>query len=396
MVEGSGRALDLRATADLAVKLTQEFVRVPTMNPPGSESALAQLVMSRARELGIAGEIREVENGRDNVILTVPGTGDAHTVLYCGHLDTVPLGNVPWSFEPLDGGIVSGRILGRGSSDMKGGLAAMLAGMAALNAADVPLPGDLVLAAVIGEEVDCAGSAAFLASGGMADVGALVISEPTNMDVVIAHKGAVRLTVTAYGRAAHSSTPHLGVNAISAMTHFVQRLDDVRLGSLPHSLLGYPTISVNTITGGVRPNIVADVCAVGVDVRTLPGQRADVVISALRNVADDLESEIPGLRLELTTTQDVAAVETPADSALVQTALSTASEVTGEQPNVRGLALFSDASVLQPASLVPTILYGPGDEALAHQVDEYVDVDKVAAAAQVFARLPGRYFEGVR
>ena len=287
--------------------------------------------------------------------------------------------------------LADGRILGRGASDMKGGLAAMLAGMAALRTAGVTLPGDLVLAAVVGEEVDCLGSLSYLDAGGMRNVSALIVAEPTNLDVVIAHKGAVRLRVTVQGRASHSAMPHLGLNAISCMASFIQRLQGVRLAAHAHPLLSAPTVSVNTIQGGVRPNIVADQCTAGIDVRTLPGQRAGTVVAALRAVADEVQAEVPGAVIEIVADQDVAAVETAADDRLVRAALAAAGRATGQPTATRGLPLFSDASVLQPPTGVPAILFGPGDERVAHQADEYVDAAKVASAAGFFAMLPLQY-----
>ena len=374
--------------ADLAVALTREFIRMPTMNPPGSEAALAQMIVERGTELGLAGTLQAIADGRANAVLTLPGAPGGDALLYCGHLDTVQLGEAHWSRDPLSAEVLDGRIHGRGASDMKGGLAAMLAGMAALRAADVRLPGDVVLAAVVGEEVNCLGSQAFLSSGGMDGVGALVIAEPTNLDVVIAHKGAVRLRVTVHGRASHSAMPHLGLNAITHMLDFIQRLQHVRLGQEHHPLLGAPTVSVNTIEGGMRPNIVADRCTAGIDIRTLPGQRAAAVVAALESVADEVRAADPAIIVEIVTDQDVAAVETPAGQALVRAAVVAAERVTGHATRTRGLPLFSDGSILQPPTGIPTILFGPGDESVAHQVDENVDIAKVVKAAEVFAALP--------
>lgn len=377
-----------KTSAGLAVELTRDFIRIPTTNPPGSEAALARMIVERGAELGLAGELQFVVDDRPNAVLTLPGDAGARQLLYCGHLDTVQVGETRWSWDPFCADILEGRIAGRGASDMKGGLAAMIAGMAALRAARIRPPGDVVLAAVVGEEVDCLGSRAFLDAGGMDDVGALVIGEPTNLDVVIAHKGAVRIQVTVHGRASHSAMPHLGVNAITYMLDFIRRLPEVQLGGGSHPLLGAPTVSVNMIQGGVRPNIVADRCSANVEIRTLPGQRTADIVAALESAADEVRAADPALVVEIVTDQEVAGVETPADDRLVRVALEAAERVTGHPATTRGIPIFSDGSVLQPPTGVPTILFGPGDERTAHQVDEYVEISNVVTAAEVFATLP--------
>ncbi|MFN0074743.1 MAG: M20 family metallopeptidase, partial [Chloroflexota bacterium] len=262
-------ALDSIDDAQL-VALTRELIQVDSINPPGNEQAVAELLAARAREWGLQAEIRDVAPGRPNVVIKLAGTGAAPTLLYLGHLDTVPPGEVPWIYPPLSGELADGRIWGRGAADMKGGLAAMLVAMATLKRAGVALPGDLVLVAVVGEEVDCAGSKHFLADHGMDNVGWLVISEPTAMDFVVAHRGALWVEATTYGKTAHGSMPHLGVNAILGMLELVHRLRGWEHPWSPHPLLAPPTLSVNTIEGGVKTNVSPDTCRATIDMRTLP------------------------------------------------------------------------------------------------------------------------------
>jgi succinyl-diaminopimelate desuccinylase len=374
--------------ADLAMQLTREFVRVQTTNPPGNELRLAELLLARGSALGLDGELQPVDDDRANVILRLPGGGDGPRLMYCGHLDTVQLGDAAWAGDPFGADVDGGRLYGRGSCDMKGGLAAMITGMAALAAAGVRLPGELVLAAVVGEEVDCRGSRHLLEQGGMDGVGGLVIAEPTGLDVVPAHKGAIRAQVTAYGKPAHGAMPELGVNAITHMLEFLRRLDGLDLSHVAHPHLAAPTVSVNRIDGGVQPNIVADRCRVDIDVRTVPGQDHARIIADIERMAAAVQDATAGLRVEAVVLQDVPSVETPDDAPLVLATRTAAERSLDRSAKIRGVQFFSDGSVLQPATGVPTVLFGPGDERVAHQTDEYVETQAISDAARVFAVLP--------
>ncbi|MCW5716056.1 MAG: M20 family metallopeptidase [Bauldia sp.] len=374
------------------VGLTRDLVRIDSTNPPGRERAVAELILGRAAEWGIAGELQPIDNDRANAILRLRGSGSGPTLLYCGHLDTVPLGAHPWSVEPFGGERKDDRLYGRGTTDMKGGVASMLVGLAALARSGVELPGDIVFACVAGEEVDCIGSRHFLESGGMAGVDWLVISEPTNLDLVVAHKGALRAEITTQGRAAHGAMPALGVNAILHMTKVIERLGSFALPPRPHPLLSASTLSVNMISGGFRTNVVPDICRIAVDIRTLPGHEHPEVIALVQQELDRLGTEIADFSGSVRIIDEAAPVATPMAHPLVRTALATATRAYGTAPAIRGVDYFSDASILQPPTGVPTLLVGPGDETLAHQVNESVAVEALVKASRLFATLPMALF----
>jgi succinyl-diaminopimelate desuccinylase len=374
------------------VQFTRELIQVDSINPPGNEQAVAELLHSRARAWRLESEIREVEPGRPNVIVRLRGSGSAPTLLYLGHLDTVPPGEVPWTYPPLSGELVDGRIWGRGSADMKSGLAAMLVAMAALKQANVSLPGDLVLAAVIGEEVDCAGSKYFLSERGMDNVGWLVISEPTAMDFVVAHRGALWVEATTYGKTAHGSMPYLGVNAILGMMEFIHRVQGFEHSWQPHPLLAPPTISVNTIAGGVKTNVVPDICRATIDLRTLPGQQHPEILASLQRLADDVAEHQPDLRAEVRAVNDEPPVQTPAADPLILAAQRAAEVTLGGKRPVRAATYYTDASVLQPPTGVPTLIVGPGEDGQAHQPNEWVSVEALKSAAKLFTVLPSEVY----
>lgn len=374
------------------IAFTQELIRIDSVNPPGQEQAVADAFAAQAREWRLEVSVRPVAPGRSNVIVRLPGEGRAPTLLYCGHLDTVPPGEVAWEHAPLSGDLVDGRIWGRGASDMKSGLASMLMAMTALERAGVSLPGDLAIAAVVGEETDCAGSRHFLGEGAMAGVGWLVISEPTAMDFVVAHRGALWVEATTYGKTAHGSMPHLGVNAILHMMELVQRLRGWEHPFQPHPMLAPPTLSVNTVDGGIKTNVIPDACHATIDMRTLPGQSHAEIMASLHALSDDIARVVPDFRAEFRAINDQPPVETPIDDPLIEAAQRAATASLGGPRPVRAATYYTDASVLQPPTGVPTLIVGPGEDALAHQPNEWVAVDALVAAARLFTAMPFEVF----
>jgi succinyl-diaminopimelate desuccinylase len=373
---------------DALVGLTQRLLQIDSTNPPGKELAVAEALLQQAREWGLEAELQAVDDQRANVIVRLRGAQSGPSLLYCGHLDTVPIGESVWDADPFGGELRDGRLFGRGASDMKSGVAAMLAGMAALATAKVTLPGDVLLAGVVGEEVDCVGSRHFLAEAGMRGVGWLIISEPTNLDLVIVHKGALRVEITTHGRSAHGAMPALGVNAILHMMELSHRLCKLELPHTTHALLSPPTLSINTIAGGFRTNVVPDVCRITVDIRTVPEQDHPSILALLEGVIRELEIALPEFRASVSVIDAAPPVATAETDPLVAVVLRTAARVLGTRPTIRGVNYFSDASVLQPPTGVPTVLFGPGDERLMHQINEAVGVDALVKASQVFALLP--------
>ncbi len=364
------------------LELAQAMIRCNTCNPPGNELRLAEHLADWARARDLEAEVQPIAPGRANLRLRLTGGGDAPALVYCGHLDTVGPGDVPWQRDPFGGEAADGCLWGRGASDMKGGLAAMLAAMAALRRAGARLPGDLLLLATADEEVDMLGAARLAAEGGLSGAGWLVIAEPTNLDLVPAHRGVLWLEVVTYGRAAHGSMPHLHMAALA------QRLSTLRLDAPPHPLLPPPTVSVNTIAGGKQVNIIPDLCRATIDIRTVPGQDHAQVLEAVRSALTDLAASIPDFQFELRVLTDRPPVETATGHPLLAAARRAARRALGLEPPVRAVSYCTDASVLLAGAGLPTLLFGPGDDRLAHQCNEHIRIDSLAAAARVFAALP--------
>ncbi|WNV85736.1 M20 family metallopeptidase [Umezawaea sp. Da 62-37] len=374
------------AVADLA----QRLVRTPTGNPPGDEAEAAGLFAGQAREWGLHVVTQEVAEGRLNVVVRLRGSGSAPSLVYCGHLDTVPVGaRGEWVEDPLGGVIRDGYLWGRGAVDMKGGLAAMLTSLAVLRIEGAELPGDVVLCAVVGEEADCAGSRHLDGTDVLDDAGWLVVGEPTDLDLVIAHKGAVRVELVARGRAAHGAAPELGVNAVEAMARLIPALRIFSPDAPPHPLLGSPSASVNLIEGGAAVNVVPDFCRAVVDVRTVPDVEADTVLASIRASMDAVTAVMPEVAFQARILHERAPVSTPVDHPLVLAAQEAAVQALGGRRPTRGVSYFSDASVLSPPRNLPTVLFGPGEEALMHKVNEGVSLSALHRATRFLAVLPG-------
>ncbi len=296
-----------------------------------------------------------------------------------------------WDYGPFSGQIVGDRIYGRGAADMKSGVVAMIMAAGAIKAAGIELEGDLVVAATAGEETDSIGARKFLQEKEMEKVGAMVIGEPSNNNIVIAEKGTLWLKITTYGKTAHGSMPHLGVNAILHMNQIISRLENLKFAYNPHPLLGGPTLNIGTIAGGVTTNVVADQCQMSIDIRSVPGMEHAAILEELKNMLKELERELPGFRAKLEVINDRPPVDTEEDNEFVQLGMKVAEQVLGKRPVPGGVNFYTDAAVFVPATNLPMFIFGPGKSELAHQPNEYVEISKLVEAAQFYAAFAAEY-----
>jgi len=389
------------ADLDLAAAVSA-LVATPSPNPPGHESDVARMLTSLVQRWGLVAEADPVAEGRDNVRVSIRPRDDDEDkgrgldVLFVGHLDTVPADPANWTVDPFGGTVADGAVWGRGSVDMKGGLAAMAAALSAVAAVAPERARRVDLLAVVGEEVDCRGSRAAVAAGNLPPVGMLVVGEPTDLRVVIAHKGALRLEIAVRGRAAHGARPELGANAVTAAARVIAACDAATLPTgASHPLLGPATMSINTVEGGSAINVVPDSCRVTLDIRTLPGDDHVAIRQAVEDTVQRTLQRVPGVSARVGVLNEVDAVSTDLDDPAVAAARRAARHAWESDPGEPndapfspvGVAFFSDASVLQPALAAPTVLFGPGATTLMHQDDEHVRIDDLYRAARFYAAL---------
>ncbi len=363
-----------------AVELTRALLRFDTINPTSVERDCA-LHLAGLLEAGGFGVARhEFAPGRTSLVAR-SGAGARPALCFAGHLDTVPLGAARWSRDPFAGELDGDLLYGRGASDMKSGVAALV--VAALETARTAPSTDLLLVLVAGEETGCEGSAHLArTAGALGTAGAMVVAEPTGNEPLVGHKGALWLRARTRGVTAHGSMPERGVNALYRAARAVCRLEEHRFDVAPDPLLGSPTLNVGTLHGGLNVNSVPDEATIGIDVRTVPAQRNEEVRAALARVL--------GPDVELATVMDVGALRTPADDPWVLQVLDAAAAREGRRPAGRAAPYFTDASVLTPAlGGVPTVILGPGELAQCHQTDEHCRVSRIRAAVELYCELAG-------
>jgi succinyl-diaminopimelate desuccinylase len=366
-----------------ALDLTRELLRFNTINPPGEEEACARHLAPLLEAGGFTIATHAFAPGRTSLVARLGNAGSTPPLCFTGHIDTVPLGGAAWSRDAFAGETAGGKLYGRGSTDMKSGVAAFV--VAALDAAPrlSATPG-LVLVITAGEETACEGARHLASTGALPKAGAIVVAEPTGNATCVGHKGALWLEARTTGVTAHGSMPERGVNAVYKAARAVLMLEKYEFGAAPHPVLGRPTLNVGNMHGGLNVNSVPDAAVIGVDIRTIPS----VKHAALR---EHLASHL-GPDVALSAVADAEGVWTDPANPWVQQVTEIAERVAGVSREVRAAPYFTDASALTPAmGDPPTVIIGPGETGLAHQTDEYCLVDRLEQSVEIYAELIRRW-----
>jgi len=367
-----------------AIELTRDLIAFDTTNPPGREAVCAAYVAALLEAAGFNVQTYPFDGDRMNLVARwVGGDGDSPPLVMTGHLDTVPLGMTPWSVDPFAGDIKDGLIYGRGASDMKAGVAAMIAAAVWRLKSVGRMRRGLTLIFTSGEETGCAGALRLLKDGGseLGRASAMIVGEPTSNRISTGHKGCLAVTVAAKGVTAHSSMPHKGVNAIYHAARAIGRVERHGFHETPHALLGLPSINVGIINGGMNYNSVPDAAEFTVDVRTTPTMDHSKVEAELRQVL--------GSEMHIERFVDMPAVNTATSNPFTEFAFETTARIFGRaaDPQPLGIPFFSDASVFTPSFGCPTLIIGPGEPELAHQTDEYCRLDRILEAVDLYEAL---------
>ncbi len=374
------------------IRFLQELVCIPSQFLPDAgrnEAPAAALIARQMRQWGWEPDIWEVEPGRPNVVATIDGGLPGPTLLFEGHTDVVSEGDPSrWTYPPFGGEIADGRLYGRGAADMKGGLAAMIFAARALQQSG-PFPGRLMLACLVDEEGLMIGAKDLVRTGRVSGVAAAIICEPEAGEVCVAQKGALRVRVTSWGRMAHGAMPQHGHNPIPPLAAFVGRTaglqEELQRENGEHPYLGWDYITPTVVVGN-RPeqfNVIPDRAFAWLDIRTTPSASHPDVLDRLRALLGD--------GLELDVIDDRPATETPADHPVVRSLIEAHRSVYGVPPAWGGVPGATDGTILWRDAGIPIVTYGPGGKWIAHQVDEYVEVEDVVRAAEVYREAARRF-----
>lgn len=366
------------------IELTRTLVGFDTINPPGNERPCAEHLGGLLDEGGFSVSYHEFAEHRSSLVARIGGSADAAPLCFTGHIDTVPLGVAPWTVDPFAGEISDGKLYGRGTTDMKSGVAAFVVAVLRLARELSKGPG-VVLVITAGEETGCEGAYHLAGLGDvLGEAGAIVVAEPSSNQPWIGHKGALWLTARTTGVTAHGSMPEQGENAVYKAAHAISKLEDFDFNVARHAVLGKPTLNVGTVHGGLNINSVPDMAEIGIDIRTTPDQDHATIRSHLTGYLGD--------SVVLDPIVDVGGVLTDPTNEWMQEVFDVMSSILGSRPEPHTATYFTDASALTPAfGGAPTVILGPGEATLAHQTDEYCFTAKIEEAVEAYMEIARRW-----
>ena len=370
------------------IDLTIQLVQTPTENPPGNERGAARLLKPFLSKMGFKIKTVLSPKGRWNLLAEKRWGKGGRRLIFNGHLDVVPAGNASqWKYPPFQAKRYKGKIYGRGSSDMKSGIASFVHALSTIERSKIPLhQGAVILHLVSDEESHGHQGMGFLTQREGIQGDAALVGEPTDLQPVIAQKGALWLRILTIGKSAHGSKPHLGVNAVEKMMKLIERFHFIRLEK-EHPLLGKATLSIGTIQGGTKVNVVPEGCNIEVDRRMLPGEKKEEVLGEIKEILDSLQSQDPFFQYRMEEIDFAEPSEVDPDEEIVKIGVEAIQNVMGRKPMLRGFSGFTDSRFYINQCHIPTLIFGPGGVDQSHTMDESVEVDALVHAAHIYAMI---------
>jgi acetylornithine deacetylase len=388
------QALVESVSIDTVAADTQKLIAARSDNPGVGEAEAVAVLHEMCERIGATVTLQEVQPGRSNLHATM-GPVDAPSILFLGHSDVVPAGD-GWEGDPFTPRISEEKIIGRGATDMKGGLAAVVAAMGAVSRAHPEIRLELLCTA--DEEDQALGALAALESLEGRSLTACIVAEPTNLDVVVGCRGSTNLQIDIEGKSAHAGRPEDGASSIYGASVLIEKVREAhRTASRqqPDPLLGRPTWNVGTIAGGTGTSMVPQKTTVTIDRRTMPGEKPQEILADLvRMVEQDLSTQEPGfvepLRLSGSVMLEMPGVKTREDSVVPGLAQQALADV-GLEVSLTGWTAACEGGFVAHATQSPTIIVGPGDiNNQAHQPNESVEIDDLLVAARAYALMAVR------
>lgn len=362
--------------------LLKRLVQTDTSREKG-ELAAAEIITEELSKSAIACRIERWEDNRANITATIGSGGGKGILLFACHLDVVPPGEEQWQRPAFSGIEEEGKIFGRGSADMKGGIAAVVTAIKELVDSETKLNGDLIFFAGAGEETDSCGIKRFIRDKGgqLGSAIGAVIPEPTDFEVVTAHRGLLWLEVKTAGKTAHGSNPELGVNAITSMKSLLEELEAYKADKLFEDC----SLSVNNIAGGRAINVVPDACTIGIDIRTAIGRSHEGIINDFKNIFAKLKQEDSSFKAEVSVVRDVGPLKAEENCDFVKRFCSAVNI-----KETKTVGFCTDGSFLA-ALKMPVVIFGPGKPEFCHKPDEYIDIADVEKAVDYYKTIILRF-----
>lgn len=383
---------ELKADKQQLMTLLQDLIRIESVNPSlvaggTGESGVARHIGQCLASMGLEVCYQDVGAGRLNVVGRLKGSGQGPSLMLNGHMDTVSLAGM--TIDPLEPVVRDGKVYGRGSVDMKGGLTAMIGAVDAIIRAGVRLPGDLIVAGVADEEYASLGTEVLVREY-QADAG--IVCERTDLKQCIAHKGFAWIKIDIFGRAAHGSSPKIGIDAIVQAGKLLVEIEKLgtRLAEHSHSLLGSPSIHASTIQGGQELSSYPAHCVLHLERRTIPGETAETVRREMEDIISSLSQQDPKFQAKAEVYFYRSPMELSPEHPIVQTLTSACQQVMGHVPAFVGASGWLDSAIMAEMG-IPTVIFGPAGEG-QHSAEEWVDFDSVVTAAEVLAETIVRFY----
>jgi succinyl-diaminopimelate desuccinylase len=396
--------------AEDVIQLTQQLVRICSVYEldKSSEQNVTEFIADLLRSKGLKPLVETVVPGRPNIICDWSGSSfdpDQHkTLMFEGHTDVVTEGDATtWTYPPFEAQIVDGKLYGRGSADMKAGIAAAICAIDAVRNIAPNLAGRIRFGIVCDEEGMMTGIKHFIEQGHAKDIHGAIICEPEENEICLFQKGAMRVNVTFIGVMSHGAMPYAGVNPIAALSSFIEQVkalqasEQERLGS--HEYLGLPwltpTIIKAPVTGEAQLNVMPESAYLALDIRTIPGQDHDKILEQLKGFARALEQATPRLKIEVDCFESRPWTQTPQDNPLVKAIEAAYPIVFNQQPKYGGVPGATDGTFLHAWAKVPIVTIGPGLRTIPHQRDEYVEIEDVVKSARLYAAAAMCFFQNL-
>jgi len=366
------------------ILLTQKLVRFETVNPPGNEKQIAEFLGEMLTGHGFNVKYPKLSENRWHLIAEKGVTDKLSPIVFSGHLDVVPLSSKKWSSNPFKGEIKNGKIFGRGASDMKSGVAAIICAVIQIFKENPPKKGIRIFLTA-DEETGCNGARNLCSKNyNIGKASGLIVAEPTANLPVTGHKGGLFINAITRGVAVHSSMPHKGENAIYKAAKAILELKEFDFKAAKDELLGLPTLNVGTIKGGTNYNSVPDHAEFTIDVRTTNKMSNSEVLQKLK--------ERLGEEITLKSFVDLNACYADEKTKFVQTVYDACKTKGIESKLPASVPYLTDASVIQPwYDNVPTVILGPGQPEQAHQTDEFCYIDKIEQSVKIYKKIINKW-----